>query len=485
MFSVSNPSAAAALKCPKHWNKSWCEFAEKYASMYLPQKSSPSSSSKEDRVSFKTENTDKLQKEDYSRLYSLITPASNSTLTKFSKLALKTKQCPMTLSLALAHRWEAEFPNKQAQELSNKLYEQSLECSEYSDIFRTRYALLQYMYGDSNKAIQYLENALAADEQRERFRSLYWATIITKKLKQNEKSAQYMNELFSDFPLSYYTVLLKEESGIDPLKGLAAKIVSRPELKSSDEENFETMIMGLLSHPKASAQETRLFAYLVSKLDHTMSEESLMKLSKALDKKNLFRAKIFLLNAQLKTNSTGITKEWLKELYPRAYLSRTQALEKTLHPFIVLGFIRQESGFDPFAVSPAGARGLLQLMPRTAKWLNGKRKMQSLSDPNFNLSLGIKYIKKNLDRFDNTLIKAAAAYNGGYGWVRKWEKRYPTENNQLWADLIPFGETRNYIPSVAVNAYWYQKLYKEDSGKKLPVDISMLYSFLGDTSSSK
>jgi soluble lytic murein transglycosylase len=133
---------------------------------------------------------------------------------------------------------------------------------------------------------------------------------------------------------------------------------------------------------------------------------------------------------------------------------------------LVLAVIRQESAFDMRAVSPAGARGLMQLMPRTARIMAKERKLQYsrlrlTEDPDFNLSLGQAYLSGLLDQFDGSYVLTLAAYNAGPARARQWVSRNgdPREAGVDaidWVETIPFGETRNYVQRVMENLQVYR-----------------------------
>jgi soluble lytic murein transglycosylase len=136
-----------------------------------------------------------------------------------------------------------------------------------------------------------------------------------------------------------------------------------------------------------------------------------------------------------------------------------------VHPAFNHGIIRQESAFDQYAKSHAGALGLMQLMPPTARETAGKAglpysKSRLTSDPAYNMTLGSLYIKQMLDRFDGNRTLAIAAYNAGPGRVSRWLKeigdpRDPNIDEADWIESIPVYETRNYVHRVteAVNVY--------------------------------
>ena len=151
----------------------------------------------------------------------------------------------------------------------------------------------------------------------------------------------------------------------------------------------------------------------------------------------------------------------------------------------VYAVARQESHFDVDAISSSGARGLMQLMPSTAKDVAKRLGItyspsRLTSDPAYNLLLGSTYLKGQLDRFDNSLLLAAAAYNAGGGNVNKWLKLYgdPRKSNVdavNWVELIPFVETRKYVQKVMANYL----IYRARLGLSLPSMQSALHAIPG------
>ena len=135
-------------------------------------------------------------------------------------------------------------------------------------------------------------------------------------------------------------------------------------------------------------------------------------------------------------------------------------------PAFSLGIMRQESSFDVSAVSPSGARGLMQLMPPTAsavaKELGVLASVPTLTvDASHNIRLGTAYLQEVLTRFDNCLPLAAAAYNAGPHRVGQWladngDPRTGPIDMVDWIELIPTGETRNYVQRVIENVVMYR-----------------------------
>ena len=154
---------------------------------------------------------------------------------------------------------------------------------------------------------------------------------------------------------------------------------------------------------------------------------------------------------------------------------------------LVHGITRQESSFDKAAVSHAGARGMMQLMPGTAREQAGKMGYgydygRLTSDPNYNVMLGSAYFQRLVNMWDGNYPLAVASYNAGAGNVRKWVRNYgdPRGNVDIvsWIEKIPFEETRGYVQRVLENSVVYDRLNPTLPGPQ-PVHIS---AYLGKSS---
>ncbi len=127
----------------------------------------------------------------------------------------------------------------------------------------------------------------------------------------------------------------------------------------------------------------------------------------------------------------------------------------TIDPALVLAFARIETRFQPNAVSPAGAMGLMQLMPATARHLGGRTADDELLEPSYNMALGQRYIARMLNLYNGSIVKAAAAYNAGPGKVTAWtEAREGKEDDSLmFIESMRAPETRSYVKRL-LTYYW-------------------------------
>lgn len=133
-----------------------------------------------------------------------------------------------------------------------------------------------------------------------------------------------------------------------------------------------------------------------------------------------------------------------------------------LDPAYVYGLIRQESRFVMDARSGVGAAGLMQVMPATARWTARKIGLtgftpDQIHDRDTNITIGTAYLKLALDDFDGSMPLAAAAYNAGPGRPRNW-RNGPVLDAAVWAENVPFAETRDYVKKVLANTTNYAAL---------------------------
>lgn len=158
-------------------------------------------------------------------------------------------------------------------------------------------------------------------------------------------------------------------------------------------------------------------------------------------------------------------------LYPFPYknLIQTWSAERQLNPLLVTALIRQESRFEPDISSSVGAKGLMQVMPDTADWINLHLDVESysLSNPEDNVMLGTWYLDYTHEEYGNNSLYAVASYNAGPGNVNDWIARQNFTDADDFATKIPFPETHNYVESVFGNYWNYLRLYNPDVAQKV------------------
>jgi soluble lytic murein transglycosylase-like protein/outer membrane protein assembly factor BamD (BamD/ComL family) len=165
-------------------------------------------------------------------------------------------------------------------------------------------------------------------------------------------------------------------------------------------------------------------------------------------------------------SQANVPAEVLFAYYPLTFGDQIRecARETGLPGHLIAGIIRQESAFDPRATSPVGARGLMQLMPDTAREMSHKVGVpyapERLYDPNMSVRLGSVYFKELLDRFDGNVELALASYNGGPNRIQRlWTEKGPDAQLADFLETLNIDESRNYVKRILVLADSYRQLY--------------------------
>lgn len=144
---------------------------------------------------------------------------------------------------------------------------------------------------------------------------------------------------------------------------------------------------------------------------------------------------------------------------------KQEAKRHGVDPYVAAGLIRQESVFNPNAISRVGARGLMQLMPATGQQISRRQGIGAITaadlyNPSINIKLGMSYLAQMLGEFGRVEY-AAAAYNAGPGRARAWLSERGGLDIEEWVESIPFSETRGYVQGVLRYAANYRRFYKE------------------------
>lgn len=161
-----------------------------------------------------------------------------------------------------------------------------------------------------------------------------------------------------------------------------------------------------------------------------------------------------------------------RQIYPIDYqdIIAEHAVLNDLDPALVAAVIKVESNFRPEAVSRRDARGLMQLLPGTAKEVarnmghevDDNTFVEKLFDPEYNISLGTRYLARMLREFDGNEAKALAAYNAGPNKLKSWLASGIWDGSWERREQIPYPETRNYLGKVQLARDKYARLYKFD-----------------------
>lgn len=163
---------------------------------------------------------------------------------------------------------------------------------------------------------------------------------------------------------------------------------------------------------------------------------------------------------------SSLPRSYWEALFPKPYWAELKrfAARNRLDPYLVASLIRQESEFNPSALSRKNAVGLMQLLPRTGRKVAKEEKVRHFNPsqlylPGVNLRLGTRYFRSMVDKFGGSFEYALAAYNAGADRVEDWLGQGKYRDPQEFVESIPFTETREYVQAILRNANVYRQLY--------------------------
>ena len=318
--------------------------------------------------------------------------------------------------------------------------------------------------------------------------NLFWMAKALEKAGQAEKAEKIYRQLYTRFPYTYYGIRAKRklkigesrpnEQGAKSQNGITRISFSdttgavpppQPRLSGKVKRQLmrarEMTLMGLPDNAKFEIQQfagkvkknysgTLWIAELYSKIESFPEAYRLLELFK---------------NFKTKAREKELPIRFWKLFYPAAYADRIEVHAAALQvdPWLTKSVIRQESLFDKRSLSRAGARGLMQIMPETGKRLfstiAAKQKIfeaDDLFDPGLNIRLGIKYLKELQDKYSGNRIHILICYNAGPEVLESWLERFQdVRDPDVFIELIPYPETRNFVKHVLRNHGVYRTLY--------------------------
>jgi soluble lytic murein transglycosylase len=291
--------------------------------------------------------------------------------------------------------------------------------------------------------------------------ALYWQARALDQQSLAEQAEQKYRELLRRYPDGYYALLAEKRLNIvpSPLKLGPERTASLPSLSRRQEVHYHrSRELVVLGFPALARRELDV-------VKESIPQDASGSLFLLAEYSRMEGYAAALRYAQDLARATG--DGWMRYLYPQAYWSMitTHTQAKGLDPYLILALIRQESLFDPEAVSPARAYGLMQLLPKTAARVTRNEQVSptSLMDPAFNIDAGTSYLRQLLEQFSGNQIMAVAAYNAGENAMEKWRARYADLASDEFVESISFRETRNYVKLVMRNYRTYRRLYGNES----------------------
>jgi soluble lytic murein transglycosylase len=329
----------------------------------------------------------------------------------------------------------------------------------------------------------------------------FWIGFIYEQLNEPKDALSFYEEIISNNPLSYYAIMAVKKVQVLKPESPAVKYYAATTIKtltpmtidvSQLNQDYISSLIRLKAWATIDSQRMmklelkRLKLHSMPKFVVTLPTEKQLSAKSDL---HLVNARIILdsqnflstfkyLYEVLEKKEVVFNRALLEILYPKPYLADLSTILKKdkLDPIIVLSLIRQESVFNPLARSRVGARGLMQIMPNTAKRIRRSIKDKHLITPKTNMEVGTTYFKGLMNRYEGNLVYVLAAYNAGEGRVDRWRGTLFDSDQSIlrYIAAIPFLETRNYVKLIFRNIFFY-KLLQEKNELTDPSEPNQIY----------
>ena len=375
---------------------------------------------------------------------------------------------------------EAQKDPKSATEVQQLLiaqYANSQEAAEY----RWKVAQNKAKAKDYKAALQWAQPIIINNPDSILApRAGFWVGKWATKLGKNESAQKTYEYVLSQFPYSYYAwrsaaILGLNVSNFNTLRQMNPQIVPllRPVPPAGSDTFKELYLLG--QDRDAWLQWQTEFQ---NKMQPTVTEQFTEGLMRLLKGENLIGIdKIAKLEDRETPSEKAEYQALRKQLmywqarYPFPYLQEIEkwSKERQINALLVTAVIRQESRFEPKVKSSAGAVGLMQVLPSTAKSIAPQAKLDSkkidLENPDNNIMLGTLYLDHTHQQYGNNSLLAIASYNAGPGNVSKWLQTLPKEDPDEFVEAIPFDETKNYVRQVFGNYWNYLRLYNPETSR--------------------
>ncbi len=302
-----------------------------------------------------------------------------------------------------------------------------------------------------------------------RSRALYWRAEAARALGQSAEAETLLAEA-ARYNFTYYGQLAATREDHSAVLALPETARVDNAARSRFENRELVRALRLMSEAGAQRDFESIAFYLDDTLDDPMEIELLSQMAReqSFNRTALRNAKAGLFRGVVATNAA----------YPLIELPSAVRARGNPEPALVLAIIRQESEFDPAAISSANARGLMQLIPSTAR-AQARREGMSYeraaltADPEYNMTLGAAHLAQLVSEFNGSYVLAIAAYNAGShnarSWIGEWgDPRSRSVDVVDWIELIPFAETRNYVQRVTENLQVYRHRL---AGAPTPIEL--------------
>jgi soluble lytic murein transglycosylase len=325
------------------------------------------------------------------------------------------------------------------------------------------------------------------DAERDRLR--YFRARVWLELKDSAKGLTGLQRLIVERPMGYYMLMAHEVlRAIEPARAAEAVQVGLAIARNQ-----------VPVSPNAFGPEIERIVVLLAAGDWERASEALLQLpeTERIADAYFTLAGLYIQAgahpaalAILKGKISGYRDRWpvgawtehWQMAYPRPYGSivRKEATRLNVPEALVYAIMREESEFDPTALSPANAYGLMQLILPTARTASRKTghvaTPKTLLRPETNIPIGVKVLSELLARFRGQVPLVAAGYNAGPGRPKRWLRERPELASDLWIEAIEYAETRSYVKRVVGSLAVYRWLYGDTDNRETVTPLPLVFA---------
>ena len=357
-----------------------------------------------------------------------------------------------------------------------RAYEEAYRTADRSGIKRDalwRLGWLHYQQGGWEDAVEAFDSLAGTGPGHHwQNRAHYWKARALERMGRVDEAQTVYGQVAAEWPMTYYGQLSESHlrhprpAGRQPRENRTNPVMNGP---TSSAFLINTHFQKATELSKLGLRREALEELLVVKRQYRDQPQTLYALARHMLELGDFEAPIVIAKRYFRE---PLERRWIsfdsplwRMAYPMGYMPQIRRYAGShVAPFLVAGIIREESLYNPKALSSVGAMGLMQLMPETANRIARRLGLvpvdrEDLLQGEVNVRLGVAYVGQLLREYQGNLIRAVAAYNAGPAAVKRWIAKFGNRDPDEFVELISYRETRRYVKRVLTSYRIYQTLY--------------------------
>ena len=357
-----------------------------------------------------------------------------------------------------------------------RAYEEAYRTADLSTIKRDalwRLGWLHYQQGAWEDAAEVFDSLAGTSPGHHwQNRAHYWKARALERMGRVDEAQTVYGQVAAEWPMTYYGQLSESRlrhprpAGRQPGENRTNPVMNGP---ASPAFRLNTHFQKAMELSKLGLRREALEELLVVKRQYHNQPQTMYALARHMLELGDFEAPIVIaqryFREPLERRRISFDSPLWLMAYPAGYMPQIRRYAAShVAPFLVAGIIREESLYNPKALSSVGAMGLMQLMPGTANRIARRLGLGSLNredvlDGEMNIRLGVDYVGELLRDYQGNLIRAVAAYNAGPAAVKRWIAKFGDRDPDEFVELISYRETRRYVKRVLTSYRIYETLH--------------------------